>query len=227
MTQSTMFQPFRVSRLSGETRFAINVAPDWSGPAMLPIPNRMLSHLLDHLCKGAGISIEIAADDWSASWVFDHVGCEDLGQLVGRAAATIHERRQQATGVSGRASRRSCMDDAESVVSVSFEGRGAAHWTVPPAVDIDGWVDAWYEPGSLAASAAYGTNLRQFLDGLAFGGGITLSIEVVRAGNLHHLYETIFRNLGDCVGAALDTARVAPGTTSGLAAIPRYSVEEL
>ena len=133
----------------------------------------------------------------------------------------------QPTGVSGRASRRSCMDDAESVVSVSFEGRGTAHWTVPPAVDIDGWVDAWYEPGSPAASAAYGTNLRQFLDGLAFGGAITLSIEVVRAGNLHHLYETIFRNLGDCVGAALDTARVAPGTTSGLAAIPRYSVEEL
>jgi imidazoleglycerol phosphate dehydratase HisB len=119
------------------------------------------------------------------------------------------------------------MDDAESVVSVSFEGRGAVRWTVPRRVDIDGWVDAWYEPGSSQASAAYGTNLRQFIDGFAFGGAVTLSIEVVRAGNLHHLYETIFRNLGDCVGAALGTAEVRPGQTSGLAAVPRYVVEGL
>ncbi|MBN1512489.1 MAG: hypothetical protein JXB13_10780 [Phycisphaerae bacterium] len=227
MSDNRPFPPFRVSRQTGETRLTLGVKPGWTGPALLAIPNRILSHFLDHWCKGAGISFSLEDNDWSGSWQFDHVWCEDLGQLVGRAAAAIHDHRQPIAGVTGRASRRSCMDDAESAVSVSFEGRGAVRWAVPAGADIDGWVDAWYEPGSSQASAAYGTNLRQFLDGFAFGGAATVSIEVIRAGNLHHLYETIFRNLGDCVGAALGTAELRPGQTSGLAAVPRYVVEGL
>ena len=227
MTENPMFESFRVTRTTGETMLAISVSPGWRGPSMITIPNRLLSHFLDHLCKGAGITIELASENWSGSWVFDHVWCEDLGQLVGRAAAVIHDRRREAGGVTGRAYRRSCMDDAESVVSVSFEGRGAVQWTVPPGVDINGWADAWCEPNSGVAYAAYGTNLRQFVDGFVFGGDVTVSVEVLRAGNLHHLYETVFRNLGDCIGQALGTAQVAAGQTSGLAAMPRYSVEAL
>jgi imidazoleglycerol phosphate dehydratase HisB len=227
MTTDPNFQPFRVVRTTAETRLAVAVRPGWSGPALLPIPNRLLSHLLDHLCKGVGITLELAEGDWSGSWPFDHVWCEDLGQLIGRAAAEIHGRRCQTQGVAGRASLRSCMDDVESVVSLSFEGRGSVSWSVPPAVDVDGWVDAWYEPGSSTASAAYGTNLRQFIDGFALGGGVTVSVDVVRAGNLHHLFETIFRNLGDAVGLALGTASVHPGQTSGLAATPQYTIEDV
>ena len=45
-------------------------------------------------------------------------------------------------------------------------------------------------------------------------------------GNLHHLYETIFRGLGDAVAVAIGTAgSCLPGDTSGLAGRCDYTVE--
>jgi imidazoleglycerol phosphate dehydratase HisB len=90
-------------------------------------------------------------------------------------------------------------------------------------------VDSWYGPDGGPAGVCHGTNLRQFLDGFAYGSGATIVIAVrgltgAEVVNLHHLYETIFRNLGDAVGAALGIANRAPGEGSGLAGTPQYRI---
>ena len=107
---------------------------------------------------------------------------------------------------------------------MSFEQRPRADWANDTGTDLDGFVDAWYDEDGRQEGSAFGTNLRQFVDGLVLGSGASVSVRVRRAGNLHHLYETVFRALGDSVGAALGTTRRLPGDTSGLARACRYDV---
>jgi imidazoleglycerol-phosphate dehydratase len=219
------FTRVRVSRRTAETDFAIRVAPRTAGAPLVELPNRLLAHFLDHFARGAGVQIAVERADWPQSWEFDHVLCEDLGQLTGKAIAAIAGERTERAGIIGRASAASAMDDAASTVRVTFESRPRCAWTVPRRTGVDGFVDSWYTSGGACGGVCYGTNLRQFLDGFAYGSGATLVIEVSRAGNLHHLYETVFRNLGDAVGAALGTATRLPGEGSGLAGTPAFDVQ--
>lgn len=222
----TSFSPFRVVRVTGETEFAVLVRPRRRrAVAGLALPNRLLAHLIDHLSMATGVELVVESLEWPGSWALDHVLCEDLGQVVGRALRELHERRAREHGVAGRASARGCMDDADVEVVLGIEDRSDVVWVVPAAVDIDGFVDAWYD-GDAWAGAATGTNLRQFVDGFARGCGATLRLEVRAAGNLHHLWEAVFRTLGDAVARAVgvERERLLPGDTSGLAGPPRWEV---
>ena len=217
------FEPLRVSRSTAETRFEIVLTPRSEPMPSLPLSNRMLSHLIDHFAQASGINVALTDGEWPGSWRFDHVLCEDVGQLLGRGVAAVHDARAGDSGVTGRANAVVCMDDAESEVAVSFEQRPSAVWSLPEGADVDGFVDAWYDDGG-GQGRAYGTNLRQFVDGFSFGSGATVSVRARRTGNLHHFYETVFRALGDAVGEALGTAVRLPGDTSGLARACRYDV---
>jgi imidazoleglycerol phosphate dehydratase HisB len=221
----TMFDPIRVTRTTAETKFEIVLEPRREVMESLPIPNRLLSHFIDHLARAAGVNVRLCSTDWPGSWRFDHVLCEDLGQLIGRGLAEVHDRRAKREGVTGRARAVCCMDDAETEVVISFEQRPRSDWTIAGGGEIDGFVDAWYDADGRMEGQAAGTNLRQFVDGLTLGSGANVSITVRRTGNLHHVYETVFRALGDAVGVALGTAgpRLA-GDTSGLARACEYRV---
>ena len=194
------------------------------------LPNRLLSHLLDHFSKGSGLSIEIENTDWPGSWQLDHVLCEDVGQLVGCGVLAIHDELAAQSGVPGRGYANVCMDDAEVSVTISFESRPRADWRVSSLGDIDRFVDAWYDDQGVMIGWCSGTNLRQFVDGFALGSGASISVKVTKIGNLHHLYECIFRACGDavreCLGLGSKFGRI-PGDTSGLAGCPEYIVERI
>jgi imidazoleglycerol phosphate dehydratase HisB len=223
----TTFSAVRVARRTAETDFAIRVTPRPAAAPLVELPNRVLAHFVDHLSRGAGVQIAVERAAWPQSWEFDHVLCEDTGQLIGRAFAAIAEERTAASGIMGRAVAASAMDDSASAVRLAFESRPRCTWCIPRRVDIDGFVDSWYSRDGAPGGVCYGTNLRQFLDGFAYGSGATLVVEISAGGNLHHLYETIFRNLGDTLGAALGTARRLPGEGSGLAGAPVYDVSRV
>lgn len=220
----------RVLRETGETRFAVDIGPRVSRKPSLPLFNRLLSHFLDHFSKASRLSLELVNTQWPGSWLLDHVLCEDMGQLIGRGVAAIHDQVARQQGLIGRSHAKVCMDDAMAEVVISFEARPRAEWIVPPNSNIDGFVDAWYAEDGHLLGWSSGTNLRQFLDGFAIGAGCGLVITIEHAGNLHHLYECIFRALGDAVGSALGltmSVGALPGDTSGLAGMPAYSVERL
>ena len=220
-----MFDPIRVTRTTAETSFELTLEPRREPMQSLPVPNRLLSHFIDHFAQASGVNFRLRDAAWPGSWRFDHVLCEDLGQAIGRGLAAVHQRRAAATGVAGRARTVACMDDAETEAVLSLEQRPRVSWTVDAGVDIDGFVDAWYDEAGRMQGRASGTNLRQFVDGLALGAGATVSITVRRSGNLHHLYETLFRALGDAFGEALGTGgRRLAGDTSGLARACDYVV---
>ena len=224
------FSAIRVVRRTGETIFAVQLAPRGDRQATLPLPNKLLSHFLDHFAKSARLRIKLLGAEWPGSWQLDHVLCEDMGLLIGHGIAAIHQERSARDGVIGRGHSSVCMDDACAEVTFSLESRPRAQWVVAPCVpvDIDGFVDSWYGEGGAVEGWCMGTNLRQFIDGFALGSGGTLLITVQHAGNLHHLYETVFRGLGEVVGASLGLSAsipCLPGDASGLAGIPQYSIE--
>ena len=220
------FSPLSVKRETAETVFAIELEPRQSVAESLPIPNRLLSHFVDHFAQASGINVRLTEDRWPGSWRFDHVLCEDLGQAIGRGLLEIHDRRAASDGVDGRASVTTCMDDDGSSLALSFERRPRVDWDNPGGIDVDGFVDSWYEEGD-RQSSCYGTNLRQFVDGLVLGAQLTVAIRVERAENLHHLYEVVFRALGDAVGQALGTRTRLAGDSSGLARSWQFEVSEI
>lgn len=220
------FRPLQVRRTTAETDFAVRLAPRTASGGLLDLPNKLLAHFVEHFAKAAGVAVEVQAARWPRSWEFDHVLCEDFGQLLGHGLGAVHTARRAAEGVPGRAFASATMDDAAATVTLSFESRPRCVWRLPRRAEIDGFVDAWYGPEGGPGGAAYGTNLRQFFDGFAYGSGAALVLEVTAAGNLHHLYEVLFRALGDAVGEALALRRPLPGDGSGLAGMPRYEVRE-
>jgi imidazoleglycerol-phosphate dehydratase len=221
------FTPVEVSRRTAETEFSLTLSPRTGDVDSLNISNRLLSHFLDHFSRGSGIVAAMAETDWPGSWQFDHVLCEDLGQLFGAGVAAIARERTASVGMAGRASASGVMDDASTSVQMSLESRPRCTWNVEPGIDIDGFVDSWYNPDGVQAGQCFGTNLRQFLDGFVLGSGATVAIAVQAGTNLHHVYEVIFRALGDAVGAALGTAVRLPGDGSGLAGAPRYETKTI
>ena len=193
----------------------------------LPIANQLLSHFIDHFSRSAGISIGLVETNWPGSWAFDHVLCEDLGQLIGRGVKDIHNRLTQKHGTAGRGQTTCCMDDALVDVVLSMENRPSVNWILPRRVSIDGFVDSWYTDSTGTQGIAYGTNLRQFIDGFSYGSGASITATIRKAGNLHHLYETIFRALGDVTAQSLGITQTIrlPGESSGIAGELKYYVE--
>ena len=219
------FSPLQVSRRTAETEFSLTLSPRTGAFDSLDIPNRLLSHFVDHFSRGSGIVASTAQADWPGSWQFDHVLCEDMGQLLGAGVAAIARERTDAVGIIGRASCSGGMDDASASVEIGLESRPRCTWCVEPGLEIDGFVDSWYASDGTQAGQCFGTNLRQFLDGFALGSGATLMVSVRAGTNLHHVYEVIFRALGDAVGVALGTSVRLPGDGSGLAGPPRYETK--
>lgn len=230
MSTPETFPSLRVTRRTGETSFSITLSPRRQVGGRVALPNQLLGHLLDHFLKGCGIAMAVEHAAWPGSWRFDHVLCEDIGQLVGSGVAAIHQRRVAQQGVAGRACVSACMDESLVECTISFEGRPRSDWRLADGIDIDGFVDAWYDEKGNLCGWTTGTNLRQFLDGFAIGTGCTMAMTVHRGGNLHHVFEAAFRALGDAVGAALGTqtaaSRVA-GESSGFAGAAEYTAEEI
>ncbi len=229
MKTTTIIPRLCVRRTTAETSFEIRIGPRDRRTPALSLPNRMLSHLLDHFAKASGLAIELGETEWPGSWPFDHVLCEDMGQLIGRGVGAVRDALAAETGVPGRAEATVCMDEAEVRVVLSFESRPRVDWRVPIECRIDGFVDAWYGPDGSQAGWCAGTNLRQFIDGFAYGSGATITVSVARGDNLHHLYECLFRACGDAVRDALGWTSCdrLPGDTSGLAGPPEYTVRRM
>ena len=130
MTDNPKINRVRVTRKTSETEFSIVLGPRTSAEPVAALPNRLLSHFLDHFCKASGLNLEMESLDWPGSWRFDHVLCEDLGQLVGCGVARIAEQLIAQTGIPGRADCRTVMDESVAAVALSLESRPRVDWVI-------------------------------------------------------------------------------------------------
>ena len=187
-TESEMSVILDFSPLKSDYREKINT----------PIP--FLNHMLEHIAWRGGFNIEV--DVRLDKFVLTHVICEDLGIAFGKA---IGEYIKRTDGAVGYGDAIGIIDEAKAETVISFESRALCimdyHNLEIPAI----------------TEGMDSQDLEVFLDGFAQGAATTLQIDLFRGKNGHHIWEAIFRSLGQTLNAVCRVDEKRKGMTSGVA----------
>ena len=164
-------------------------------------PLQFFNHMLETIswrgCVNLGVDVQL--DDFKLT----HVICEDVGLCAGEAFLEMFER-ECASGINGSGSAVSCIDEALARCTVSFEGRAL--------LVIDDKLTGARELVEDMQSA----DLVAFLEGFVQGARATLHVDLLRGANPHHVWEAVFRAMGESLRLAFDPCPWRKGTTPGV-----------
>jgi len=158
------------------------------------------NHMLETLAWHACLNVEVEAV--SEAYELTHVICEDTGWSLGGAFLRLFQQRI-ARGVQGDGYGLALMDEASCRCILSFEGRARCqmHWSVPM-------------PDTVEDISSH--HLVAFWEGLAYGGAITIQLDILSGKDPHHTWEAAFRCLGKSLQMALADCPWRAGTTPGV-----------
>ena len=165
-------------------------------------PHNFLNHMLETLAWRACMNIAVSFED-VPGYRSGHVVCEDIGMTLGEILKCLWEANQD-RGINGAGYGVMGIDEALARCVVSFENRAKLFFTPPPGAVMERVADM------------LATDLAQFLDGLAQGGRLTLHADVLKGGDPHHMWESVFRALGEAVRCAFAANQWRGGATPGL-----------
>ena len=162
---------------------------------------QFFNHMLETICWRAcmNLAVDVKLDDFRLT----HVICEDVGLCAGEAFAELFSR-EAAAGVNGQGVAYSGIDEALARVVVSFEGR--------TLYLID---DKLLNARSLVEDMQ-SADLVAFLEGFTQGARATLHVDLLRGSNPHHVWEAVFRALGEALRVAFAPCPWRQGTTPGV-----------
>lgn len=136
-----------------------------------------------------------------------HVVAEDVGMTVGHAfARMIHE--SLSGGIEGSASTIGVIDEAQTLVALSVEGRPYLH------LDFSSEVRRFERVEDMLS-----VDLENFLSGFCQGAMATLHVDIRRGQDPHHMWESVFRALGEAMHGCLQPNPYRAGTTPGVKGI--------
>ena len=164
-------------------------------------PLQFFNHMLETVSWRACVNLAVNVD--LPDFKLTHVICEDVGLCAGEAFAELLAR-ECAAGVNGAGEALSCIDEALARCMLSFEGR--------TLLVIDKKLTGARELVEDMQSA----DLVAFLEGFTQGARLTLHIDLLRGSNPHHVWEAVFRALGEALRAALSPCPWRKGTTPGV-----------
>jgi len=165
-------------------------------------PYNFLNHMLETLAWRSCMNVRVTFED-VPGYRSGHVVCEDIGITLGEALRRLWEANLE-SGVNGAGDAVLGIDEALARCVVSFENRAKLFFTTS-----SGGMQERVED-------MLTTDLLQFLDGLAQGGRLSLHADVLKGGDPHHTWESIFRALGEALRRAFDTNPWRAGATPGL-----------
>ncbi len=168
----------------------------------LQTPLPFLNHMLEHIATRGEFNLDVSLQ--LADYYLTHVICEDIGITVGEAL------REYVTagldqGVKGYGSALATIDEALARAVISYENRALLDFTAS-GVNI---------PAQTENTSS--EDLKTFLEGFVQGGRCTLHVDVLKGENGHHIWEAVFRALGEALSQALQTREWRKGITSGVA----------
>lgn len=200
------FDPVTIERKTRESAISTTIAggpmdPNLKGNISTSI--HFLNHMIEQWawrsCLNLSTQIELR------EFVLQHVIAEDAGQCFGQALLKVAERLMQKEGINASGSGEGFIDEGLARARLSFEYRSGFyfdrgdvyfHERVEDMLSVDLW---------------------NFLGGIAQGARMTLQIEVLRAEDPHHLWESVFRALGEATRHALSPCPWRKGHTVGVA----------
>ena len=201
----------KVTRKTTESEMSVvldfsPIRSDYREKIKTPIP--FLNHMIEHIAWRGGFNIDVSVK--LDKFLLTHVICEDLGIAFGKALA---EYINKTDGVVGYGDAIGIIDEAKAETVISFESRALMiidyHNLEIPA-QVEG-MDS--------------QDLAVFLDGLAQGASCTLQIDVLRGVNSHHIWEAVFRSVGQALNGVCKIDETRKGMTSGVAGKINWTIE--
>ncbi|MEW5946387.1 MAG: hypothetical protein AB1742_09325 [bacterium] len=193
-----------VTRTTEESRIRASLDPSARRKDLkkgIRTPLQFFNHMLETLSWRACVNVE--ADVELTDYRLTHVICEDTGITLGEAFEELHSRAVP-KGVNGAGSAVCCIDEALARCVVSFEGRPLL--TLSPKL-----AKATAPVEDMQASDLVG-----FLEGFVQGARLTLHADLIRGTNPHHVWESVFRALGDALRAAFEPCPWRSGAETGV-----------
>jgi len=164
-------------------------------------PLHFFNHMMETLAWRSCMNLKVSAK--LSDYKLTHVLCEDTGIAVGEAFSEILEK-IYAEGVNGAGTGAACIDEALARCMVSFEGRAQIHLMAEAAQSVEHVEDMQT------------ADLVGFLEGFAQGSKATVHIDLLKGSNPHHVWESIFRALGEALRTAFAPCPWRAGTTPGV-----------
>ena len=168
-------------------------------------PVKFLNHMLQIIARRACINIEAEFGVVLDSTFAEHVVWEDIGLAVGKAFSTMLEERLE-QGVQGAGFGAACIDEAVSKAYISFEGRSGCFINMQ---ESEGARKELVEDAKTQ-------DVRQFFEGFAQGARASVHLEIGKAEDSHHLWESAFRAFGEALRNALNPNKWRKGVIAGV-----------
>lgn len=173
---------------------------------------KFLNHMIDHMAYRGLFNISGGIDEIplegippnAPSRLLDHVICEDLGATLGGALGQLFVEQSAAYGVNGCGFSMATLDEALAQVVLSIEGRPGLFLTHPTIALPERVEDMLC------------CDLINFLEGFSRGLEGTLHVDILKGQDPHHLWESVFRALGEALRQAFGRCERRQGRIPGL-----------
>jgi imidazoleglycerol-phosphate dehydratase len=197
--------------LESQARVAVAMGPA-DRTAIVTTRLAFLNHMVDHIAYRGFLNIwagieEIPLDgapSGAPSRLLDHVICEDLGATLGGALGRLFVEQSETVGVNGCGVGVATIDEALTRVVLSVEGR----------------------PGFFFANATgsmpervedmFCCDLLNFLEGISRGMECTLHVDLLKGRDPHHMWESVFRAVGEALREVFGPCERRKGLVPGL-----------
>lgn len=200
------FQPKVTQRKSRESLIRTEIRGGERDPKLKENINTSI-HFLNHMieqwawrsCLNLGVNVEMTG------YLLKHVIAEDAGQCFGETLLRVVKEMMETQGINGSGYGIGFIDDSCASCRISFEFRSRLHFNKGNVVILENVEDM------------LSTDLWNFLDGLSQGGRMTIQVDVISGEDPHHIWESVYRALGEATRNALSPCPWRKGLTPGVA----------
>ena len=174
----------RIERNTNETRIKAALTLEGEGRADAATGIGFLDHMLDQLARHALLDLEVRVS--GDLHVDTHHTVEDTGIAIGQALSRALGERK---GIQRYGSSLLPMDETLTRVALDLSNRPFLVWNVTFTRDKLGDVDTEV--------------FREWFQGFAQHGGVTLHVENLYGGNNHHIVESCYKGLAQALRTAI------------------------
>ena len=184
-----------IKRTTAETDISLSLNLDGKGESKIASGCGFMDHMLTLFAKHGFFDLEIrATGDIEVDY---HHTMEDLGLTIGQALAEALGDKQ---GIRRYGSCLLPMDEALAQIALDLSGRPYLSYCVTPPAPMIRDLDCQL--------------FHELFQALAVKSGMNLHIDLLKAGEVHHGFEAIFKGLGKALDQALSVDERVKGVLS-------------
>ena len=173
-----------ITRKTRETQISVTLKLDGSGVSSVETPVPFLDHMLELFARHGFFDLEVRAKgDVEVDY---HHTMEDLGMVLGEALnAALGDRR----GIRRYGNFLLPMDETLVLIALDLSGRPYLVYDLVPPVEKVGMLDT--------------ALFHEFFQAFCVKGGINLHVKLMTGGEIHHIFEAVFKGLARALEQAV------------------------